>query len=172
MARIARHDNIVNLQGIAEWEDQVLLIMEFCALGSVESFLKKNANHYIECLKNRDYDFFLSCCSQVVDGMIFLVDKGIMHRDLAARNILITSDMVVKIADFGLSYRTYLTPGHGGMKTPKSELVPVPYSAYEVLIGQGAVLQYSDIWSFAVFVWELFQVGRQMPYYNVTGGKF
>jgi serine/threonine protein kinase len=40
---------------------------------------------------------------QVVDGMIYLHSYGILHRDLTLSNLLLTKEMNVKIADFGLA---------------------------------------------------------------------
>ena len=42
---------------------------------------------------------------QVVSGLLYLHGHGIMHRDLTLANLLLTRDMRVKIADFGLATR-------------------------------------------------------------------
>lgn len=40
---------------------------------------------------------------QIVKGMLYLHTHGIMHRDLTLSNLLLTSNMNIKIADFGLA---------------------------------------------------------------------
>lgn len=51
-----------------------------------------------------------SFMTQIVSGMKYLHTHSILHRDLSLTNLLLTSDLEVKIADFGLA--TQLTaPG-------------------------------------------------------------
>lgn len=47
----------------------------------------------------------ISWSFQVTQGMHYLSTRGVLHGDLAARNVLLCSDRVVKICDFGLSRR-------------------------------------------------------------------
>ena len=169
MAKITRNVNIVNLQGICEHQNQVFLLLEFCHLGSVESFLKNNADHYSQCIAKNDFQFLIKCCSQVAAGMEFLVEKEIIHGDLGARNILITNDMTIKIADFGLSHRMYMQ--QGASKGPKTKKVPVQNSAIEILRADHALLESSDVWSFGVYMWEIFLLCLARPYFGVPNGK-
>lgn len=47
--------------------------------------------------------FVRFCCFQCFKGMKYLQSLRYVHRDLAARNILVASESLVKIADFGLT---------------------------------------------------------------------
>ncbi len=46
----------------------------------------------------------MMCCPlQVADGMSFIEAKNYIHRDLRAANILVSHELICKIADFGLA---------------------------------------------------------------------
>ena len=91
--------------------------------------------------------------------MEFLGQRNIYHGDLAARNILLTDELVAKVADFGLSKRLYQTLYSNledGMR------LPMKWLALEILVNGKATIK-CDIWSYGVLVWEIFELGRT-PY--------
>lgn len=45
----------------------------------------------------------MRCPLQVADGMAFIEEKNYIHRDLRAANILVSHELICKIADFGLA---------------------------------------------------------------------
>ena len=43
------------------------------------------------------------CSSQIAEGMAYIEGKNYIHRDLRAANILVSTELICKIADFGLA---------------------------------------------------------------------
>ena len=65
-------------------------------------------------------------------GMQYLSEMSYVHRDLAARNVLVNSQLVCKIADFGLSREI----GEGnvdGAYTTRGGKIPVRWTAPEAI---------------------------------------
>ena len=74
--------------------------------------------------------------------------------------------MKAKIADFGLCTRIYLH--YNEKKGPKENIVPIRWTALEVLLKGEPIKEFGDVWSFGVFIWEVFHLGVKIPYGEMT----
>jgi serine/threonine protein kinase len=92
----------------------------------------------------------LDIVCQVTEGIAKAHRQGIIHRDIKPANIMITTDGVAKILDFGLAkmkLQTHLTK-------PGVSLGTITYSSPEQTLGQ-QVDHRTDIWSIGVLLYEM-----------------
>ena len=112
--------------------------------------------------------------------MVFTILKERKHynpifyfqRDLAARNVLLNHSLTAKVADFGLSARTYMKANGNQLFGANQDTFPFRWSAFEMLQNGVAIKEKSDVWSFGVFIWELFYLGAALPYGHISGKSF
>ena len=76
-----------------------------------------------------------------MEGVTNLHEEGIVHRDLACRNLLLSEDMRVYVADFGLA-RWCSDDVSIGKRT--LDLHPYRWEAPESLDSQGIIIVHSD----------------------------
>ena len=143
------HPNIVKYRGFVKSTESLNIILEYCENGSLHS-ISKNFGKFPENLVG-------IYMSQVLHGLLYLHEQGVIHRDIKGANILTTKQGLVKLADFGVATRT--TTFH------ESSVVGTPYwMAPEVIELSGATTA-SDIWSLGCTVIELLD-GRP-PYHRL-----
>ncbi len=90
------HPSILQLHAFFEDQDFVYLVLELCENGELQHYLKASGQPLTE-------DEARGVMIQVVEGLLYLHSHNILHRDLSLANLLLTRDMKVKIADFGLA---------------------------------------------------------------------
>lgn len=146
------HENVVRIRAIIG--DEGIIIMEFVKGGALDRYLHVNRDTI------RFPEQLFTYAHNIVDGMDYLARRGIIHRDLAARNILVASEELVKISDFGLARLIQPDQDYYVMSTKTN--IPVKWLAIECL-EHNVYSTASDVWSFGVVLWEMFSFGES-PY--------
>lgn len=164
------HPNIVKLLGVCAVGRPMCLLFEFMARGDLNEFLRScspyvpqqrtNFQQNSEQLTHQD---LLNIAQQIAAGMVYLSERKFVHRDLATRNCLIDDNMVVKIADFGLSHKIYLQDYYKG---DEHDAIPIRWMPLESILYNKYTIE-SDVWAFGVCLWEIFSFALQ-PYYGMT----
>ncbi len=136
------HPNICNIHEIGGAEDDRMYIaMAFYEGKSLREKIKEGP------LKQEEA---LGIAIQAATGMAKAHQKGIVHRDIKPANMLITSDGVVKILDFGLAKLA----GQVKLTREGTTVGTVAYMSPEQAKGE-AVDQRTDIWSLGVVLYEM-----------------
>ncbi|KAK6152144.1 hypothetical protein DH2020_014779 [Rehmannia glutinosa] len=142
---LPRHPSIVQFKDtIVEDRDRIFVVMEY-----IENDLERLMN------VENSHPFTLSevkcLMKQLLEGLTFLHENGVMHRDLKPSNILINQVRgQLKICDFGLS--RYFGKASGSY-TPG--LVTLWYRAPELLLGAKEYSCAIDMWSVSCIMAEL-----------------
>ncbi|XP_061557606.1 serine/threonine-protein kinase LMTK1 isoform X2 [Phycodurus eques] len=144
-----------------------LLVMEFCPLGDLKSYLRRCR---LSDSETPEPLILQRMACDVASGLLHLHKNNFIHSDLALRNCLLTSEMSVKIGDYGLSHSLFKEDYYF---TQDQIRVPLRWIAPELIDEvHGNLLvvdqtKASNIWSLGVTVWELLELGEQ-PYRQYT----
>uniref|UniRef100_A0A3B4EMN9 non-specific protein-tyrosine kinase n=1 Tax=Pygocentrus nattereri TaxID=42514 RepID=A0A3B4EMN9_PYGNA len=142
------HPHIVSLIGIIE-EHPVWIIMELYQYGELGDYLAQNK-------KTLTNDRLILYSLQVCKALVYLQGKNMVHRDIAVRNVLVATPECVKLGDFGLS--RYIE-NEEYYKASVTRL-PIKWMAPES-INFRRFTTASDVWMFAVCIWEIMSRGQQ-----------
>ncbi|XP_041130932.1 ephrin type-A receptor 8-like isoform X2 [Polyodon spathula] len=151
------HPNIIRLEGVVTRSKPVMIITEYMENGSLDSFLRRHDGQFTVIQ-------LVGLLRGIAAGMNYLSDLGYIHRDLAARNILVNSNLVCKVSDFGLS--RVLEDDPDAAYTTSGGKIPIRWTAPEA-IAYRKFSSASDIWSYGVVMWEVTSYGER-PYWNLT----
>ena len=104
----SQHPNVVSMLTIMDSYDCTYVVLEYCPEGDLFSNITE-AGHYL------GNDFMAKrAFLQILDAVSYCHSIGIYHRDLKPENILVTDGgLTVKLADFGLATREYVTSDFG-----------------------------------------------------------
>jgi len=156
------HPNVVLFMGACTQPEHLMIVTEFCGLGSLEDWIYKP--------KEKPLTFFkrVSIAKETALGVNWLhhLSPCFLHRDLKPANILIDNKWTIKIADFGLS-----TIMSGDDDDGRNEVAGTPfYMAPEILLESHDYNEKIDVYSFGIVMYELFVCQR--PYKDCVFESF
>jgi eukaryotic-like serine/threonine-protein kinase len=142
------HPNIVQVfdSGLDEQRDQHYIVMEYIDGQSCAEILRERGWLPVE----EALPIVLGACA----GLDYAHRKGVVHRDVKPGNLLVGSDHVVKLADFGIAKATeqssitqigsvlgtaaYLAPeqGRGEEAGPAADIYAIGVVAYQLISGR------------------------------------
>ena len=89
------HPNIVTVYGFIEYKNLLGIVMEYVEGESLDKIVYKNKR-----LNLGDSVYILK---QVLSGIGYAHSRGFIHRDIKPSNIILNTEGVAKIMDFGIS---------------------------------------------------------------------
>ncbi|ETW03265.1 TKL protein kinase, partial [Aphanomyces invadans] len=148
------HPNIVRFHGLCVVPPAICLIFEFCELGSLEVALDTDYGRALD-LATR-----LKMCLDACLAVAYLhsFDPPLLHRDIKTANLLLATNGLLKLSDFGES--NLLGPKSDGTMTIVGS---VDFMAPEMILGgksKSAVYGTpADVYSLTVTLWHILVPG-------------
>uniref|UniRef100_A0A3P8WEV1 receptor protein-tyrosine kinase n=1 Tax=Cynoglossus semilaevis TaxID=244447 RepID=A0A3P8WEV1_CYNSE len=153
------HPNIIRLEGVVTKSRPVMIVTEFMENGALDSFLRQNDGQFTVIQ-------LVGMMRGIAAGMKYLSEINYVHRDLAARNILVNSNLVCKVSDFGLSRYLQDDTSDPSYTSSLGGKIPVRWTAPEA-IAYRKFTSASDVWSYGIVMWEVMSFGER-PYWDMS----
>ncbi|XP_052899415.1 platelet-derived growth factor receptor beta-like [Anopheles moucheti] len=174
---VGHHVNILNLLGIVRENmehGELYIITEYCRFGNLKDFLVQNryafrddSSSELLVYDSGNADFsssftarrsfnkldLLNWSYQIACALQFLVSRGLVYGNLSARNVLLGECNIVKLSNFAVPRRM-----RSISKLTQTNVLSLERMAPECL-QSGPFTSSSDVWSYAVLLWELFALG-------------
>ena len=146
-----KHTNIVKLQEVMVEKNDCFMVFEY--LSHDLTGLLNHPSFKLDVAHRKDL------AKQLFKGLDYLHTRGILHRDLKTANILISSNGVLKLADFGLA--RFFLKRHQLDYT--NRVVTVWYRSPELLLGETRYGPAVDMWSAACVLCEIYLRNAVFP---------
>uniref|UniRef100_A0A8C2CVL8 receptor protein-tyrosine kinase n=1 Tax=Cyprinus carpio TaxID=7962 RepID=A0A8C2CVL8_CYPCA len=153
------HPNIIRLEGVVTKSRPVMIVTEFMENGALDSFLRQNDGQFTGIQ-------LVGMLRGIAAGMKYLSEMNYVHRDLAARNILVNSNLVCKVSDFGLSRYLQEDTSDPTYTSSLGGKIPVRWTSPEA-IAYRKFTSASDVWSYGIVMWEVMSFGER-PYWDMS----
>lgn len=131
-----KHPNVIFLVEVVHTPTFLTLVFEY---------MDYDLNTFIS-----NFGFSADLFKQIIDSVSYIHAMEVVHRDLKPQNILVNSNRVVKIADFGLSRSLSVS-----IPVLSSEVVTLWYRSPELLSNMQDYNYFVDMWSIGCIFFEM-----------------
>jgi len=147
-----QHPNIVTIYDLGESDDQLFIAMELVDGRDLSSLIALSEPLALE----RKLDIVI----EVLQGLSYAHERGVIHRDVKPSNVRIASDGSVKIMDFGIArLQSADVTGSGAIVGTPTYMAPEQ-------ITNGAITPATDIFAVGCLLYEL--LAYQKPFAGET----
>ena len=136
------HKNILRLYNVIEDENFYYMILEYCSEGALFHLIHNNKNNFLS--EEEIFNYFI----QVVNAVYFLHENNLIHRDIKPENLLMNSENILKLSDFGWCCECEI-----GTRT--TFCGTFEYMAPEIIKEQ-PYDKSVDIWALGILLYEMF----------------
>ncbi len=161
-ASALNHPNIVTIYEIESADGMDFIVMEYVEGKTLDAFIPRQGMKLGEVLR---------VAIPIADALARAHTAGIVHRDLKPANIVVGSDGVVKVLDFGLAKLVTSEPGSPDHATVSEDGEAGPLSRSGMVVGTAGYMSpeqatgkdvdaRSDVFSFGAMLYEMVTGGR------------
>jgi serine/threonine protein kinase len=147
-----RHRNLVQLLGYCRRKDELILVYDYMANGSLDKYLHSEEDDD-PAIMTLDWAQRFRIIKGVASGLHFLHErweKVVIHRDIKTSNVLLDGEMNGRLGDFGLA-KLY---EHGSNPQTTRVVGTTGYLAPE-LVRMGKATPLTDVFAFGTFMLEV-----------------
>jgi serine/threonine-protein kinase PpkA len=135
------HEHVVRIYDQGFGDEMAYIAMEHLGGGSLREVIDKG-------LSRRQA---LSLLSQAASGLAAIHSRGIVHRDIKPANLMLRTEGVLVLTDFGVAKRTEHASGH----TIQGEVLGTPHYISPEQAQAGEVGPSADLYSLGVIFYEM-----------------
>ena len=144
-----RHENLVTIYQVGEHDHQPFIAMEYVDGTTLAEIIKQR--------QPRPVAQKLEFIEQICAGLHYAHRIGIVHRDIKPANVMVDSQGVIRILDFGIA-----RVANSGMTTDGAMIGTLNYMSPEQMIGRPVDFR-SDIFSVGSLAYELLSYHQAFP---------
>ncbi|KAG9082691.1 hypothetical protein FS749_006646 [Ceratobasidium sp. UAMH 11750] len=149
-----QHLNVLPLLGLAQVQGQIRMVSLWMENGSLPAYLAKHPG-FSRC------DMAMHVCN----GLKYLHDTGIIHGDLKGNNVLVSSEGIPMITDFGNAVLQQGTLQF--TETVKQNGFTLRWTAPEILDEKEKQSKKADVYALGMTILEV--ITGKVPYFYING---